>query len=67
MGIWIAGLTADSHPRRSLLCAVAPLVGAFALLPVLGGTWVGELVPVAMWGAAFGAVGIYNQAAIGLN
>jgi hypothetical protein len=25
---------------------------------------VGELVLVRMWGAAFGAIGIYNQAAI---
>ena len=64
VGIWIAGLTADSHPRRSLLCAVALLVGAFALLPLLGGTWAGELVLVTIWGAAFGAIGIYNQAAI---
>ena len=63
-GIWIAGLTADSRPRRSLLSAVAVLVGAFALLPVLGGTWVGELALVTLWGAAFGAIGIYNQAAI---
>lgn len=64
VGIWIAGLTADSHPRRSLLSAVTVLVGAFALLPVLGGTWVGELGLVTLWGAAFGAIGIYNQAAI---
>ena len=64
VGIWIAGLTADSRPRRSLLSAVAVLVGAFALLPVLGGTWVGELALVTLWGAAFGAIGIYNQAAI---
>lgn len=64
VGIWIAGLTADSRPRRSLLCAVALLVGAFGLLPVLGGTWAGELALVTLWGAAFGAIGIYNQAAI---
>ncbi|BCW69054.1 MFS transporter [Arthrobacter sp. NicSoilB8] len=64
LGIWIAGLTADSRPRRSLLSAVAVLVGAFALLPVLGGTWAGELALVTLWGAAFGAIGIYNQAAI---
>lgn len=64
VGIWIAGLTADSHPRRSLLSVVALLVVAFSLLPLLGGTWVGELVLVTMWGAAFGAIGIYNQASI---
>jgi predicted MFS family arabinose efflux permease len=64
VGIWVAGLTADSRPRRSVLCAVALLVCAFALLPLLGGTWTGELALVAIWGTAFGAVGIYNQAAI---
>lgn len=64
LGIWIAGLTADSYPRRSLLSAIALLVVAFGLLPVMGGTWGGELVLVTVWGGAFGAVGIYNQAAI---
>jgi predicted MFS family arabinose efflux permease len=39
-------------------------VGAVALLPVLGGAWAGELVLVTIWGAAFGAIGIYHQAAI---
>jgi predicted MFS family arabinose efflux permease len=64
IGIWIAGLTVDSRPRRSLLTAVAVLTIAFALLPVLGGTWVGALILMAVWGTAFGAMGIYNQAAI---
>jgi len=64
IGIWIAGLTVDSRPRRSLLTAVAVLTIAFALLPVLGGTWVGSLALMAVWGTAFGAMGIYNQAAI---
>ncbi|WP_026556742.1 MFS transporter [Arthrobacter sp. 35W] len=64
VGIWIAGITADSWPRRSLLAAVAVLVAAFVLLPVLGGTLVGNLALMAVWGAAFGAMGIYNQAAI---
>ncbi|WP_427016247.1 MFS transporter [Pseudarthrobacter sp. P1] len=63
-GIWIAGLTADSRPRRSVLATIAVLVAAFALLPVLGGTWAGNLVLMAVWGTAFGAIGIYNQAAI---
>ncbi len=63
VGIWIAGLTADSYPRRSLLWTVAVLVGVFGLLPLLGGTWAG-LVLFTLWGAAFGSIGIYNQAAI---
>lgn len=64
VGIWIAGLTADAHPRRSLLTAVAILLAAFALLPALGGTWAGGLILLTLWGTAFGATGIYNQAAI---
>ncbi|MFJ5956796.1 MFS transporter [Paenarthrobacter sp. NPDC092416] len=63
-GIWIAGLTADSHPRRSVIAAVALLLLAFALLPVLGGTWIGVFALMALWGVSFGAIGIYNQAAI---
>lgn len=64
VGIWIAGITADSHPRRSLLTAVALFLAAFALLPVLGGTGAGAFTLLALWGTAFGAIGIYNQAAI---
>ena len=64
VGIWIAGITADSRPRRSLLTAVALFLLAFALLPVFGGTWAGAFTLLALWGTAFGAIGIYNQAAI---
>jgi predicted MFS family arabinose efflux permease len=64
VGIWIAGITADSRPRLSLLTAVALFLLAFALLPVLGGTWAGAFTLLALWGTAFGAIGIYNQAAI---
>ncbi|WP_284977297.1 MFS transporter [Arthrobacter sp. efr-133-TYG-104] len=64
IGIWIAGRTADSYPRRSLLWAVAFLVVAFGVLPLLGGSLIAGSVLVAIWGAAFGAIGIYNQAAI---
>ncbi|MGO4246391.1 MFS transporter [Paenarthrobacter sp. RAF54_2] len=64
VGIWIAGLTADSHPRRSVITAVGLLLLAFALLPVLGGTWVWVFALMVAWGVSFGAIGIYNQAAI---
>jgi predicted MFS family arabinose efflux permease len=64
VGIWIAGLTADSHPRRSVITAVGLLLLAFALLPVLGGTCVGGFALMVAWGVSFGAIGIYNQAAI---
>jgi len=64
VGIWIAGMTADSRPRASVIAAVGLLTLAFALLPALGGTWVGAFGLMTLWGIAFGAVGIYNQAAI---
>ncbi|HKU34231.1 MAG TPA: MFS transporter [Paenarthrobacter sp.] len=64
LGIWIAGLTADSHPRRSVIAAVGLLLLAFALLPVLGTTTVGMFALMVLWGVSFGAMGIYNQAAI---
>ncbi|WP_347111259.1 MFS transporter [Paenarthrobacter sp. S56] len=64
VGIWIAGLTADSHPRRSVITAVALLLLAFALLPVVGTTTPGMFALMVVWGVAFGAMGIYNQAAI---
>ncbi|MGZ4662540.1 MAG: MFS transporter [Arthrobacter sp.] len=64
VGIWIAGLTADSYPRRALLVTVTVLVTTFAVLPIFGGTCAGDLVMMALWGTSFGAIGIYNQAAI---
>lgn len=64
MGIWIAGMTADSYSRNALLITVTVLVVTFAVLPIFGGTWTGNLVLMALWGTAFGAIGIYNQAAI---
>ncbi len=64
VGIWIAGVTTDSRPRRSLLVTVAGLLAVFGLLPLLGATWPGAMVLLSLWGIAFGAIGIYNQAAI---
>jgi predicted MFS family arabinose efflux permease len=64
LGIWIAGLTADSYPRRSVITAVGLLVLVFALMPFVGTTAVGVFTLMAVWGTAFGAMGIYNQAAI---
>ncbi|MFJ4029741.1 MFS transporter [Paenarthrobacter sp. NPDC089989] len=64
LGIWIAGLTADSHPRRSVIAAVGLLLLAFALLPVLGTSTAGMFALMVLWGVSFGAMGIYNQAAI---
>ncbi|MCO4239228.1 MFS transporter [Pseudarthrobacter sp. MDT3-28] len=64
LGIWIAGLTADTYPRKALLVSIAALTATFAALPILGSSWAGNLALMAVWGTAFGAIGIYNQAAI---
>ncbi|WP_309106089.1 MFS transporter [Arthrobacter sp.] len=63
-GLWIAGMTVDSRPRRSLIAAAATVVGACLLLPWAGTTLPGAYCLMALWGAALGACGIYNQAAI---
>jgi predicted MFS family arabinose efflux permease len=64
VGIWVAGVTADSHPRLALLITVCLVLTSFVLLPVVGSTWVGCVLLMAVWGAGLGAIGIYNQAAI---
>jgi predicted MFS family arabinose efflux permease len=64
VGIWIAGLTVDSRPRRSLLITTAAIAASMLLLPLLGVTLPGAIVLMAVWGAGLGAVGIYNQSAI---
>jgi predicted MFS family arabinose efflux permease len=64
VGIWIAGVTVDSRPRRSMLITTTALIAAFALLPFLGRTLIGAGILLAVWGTALGAIGIYNQSAI---
>lgn len=63
-GIWIAGVTVDSRPRRSLLVTTAAIAASMLLLPFLGVTLPGAIALMAIWGAGMGAVGIYNQSAI---
>jgi predicted MFS family arabinose efflux permease len=79
VGIWIAGITVDSKPRRWHLITVAGVVVSLLLLPLvgtaqpgfaLGGVAVSDLaMPAALalmfvWGTGIGAMGIYNQSAI---
>jgi predicted MFS family arabinose efflux permease len=64
IGIWIAGITVDSRPRRSLLITTAAIAAAMLLLPLGGGTIPGAMILMTVWGAGLGAIGIYNQAAI---
>ena len=64
LGIWVAGLTVDSRPRRSLMITTAAIAVSMALLPLAVGNLPLALVLMTVWGAGLGAIGIYNQSAI---
>lgn len=64
IGIWIAGITVDTRPRRSLLITTAAIAVAMLLLPLGGGIFPIAMVLMTVWGAGLGAIGIFNQAAI---
>jgi predicted MFS family arabinose efflux permease len=64
VGIWIAGITVDTRPRRSLIITTAAIAVAMLLLPLAGGSIPVALVLMGVWGAGLGAIGIYNQSAI---
>jgi predicted MFS family arabinose efflux permease len=69
IGIWIAGITVDSRPRRWLLITVAGVVVSVAMLPLVGSVLPALALPVTLvlmlvWGTGIGAMGIYNQSAI---
>lgn len=64
LGIWVAGLTVDSHPRRSLIITTAAIAVSMFLLPLASGNLPLALALMTVWGAGLGAIGIYNQAAI---
>ena len=63
-GIWFAGLTADTRPRRSLIGATIVLAAALAALAVAGASLVAALALIAVWGASFSATAVINQAAL---
>lgn len=79
VGIWIAGITVDSRPRRWHLITVAGVVVSLLLLPLVGTALPGfslggvggvdlalpaALLLMFVWGTGIGAMGIYNQSAI---
>jgi len=64
LGIWIAGITVDSRPRRSLLITTSAIAVSMLLLPFVGGSLPLALALMGVWGAGLGAIGIYNQSAI---
>ncbi|MBT1001524.1 MFS transporter [Paenarthrobacter sp. DKR-5] len=64
LGIWLAGLSVDRRPRRSMLIATSVILVCYLLLPVAGRNLATALVLLCLWGAGLGAAGIYNQSAI---
>jgi predicted MFS family arabinose efflux permease len=64
IGIWLAGMTVDTRPRRSQLVSSAAVVVAYLVLPFSGGMLLLAALLLAVWGGGLGAAGIYNQAAI---
>ncbi|MET3203862.1 UNVERIFIED_ORG: putative MFS family arabinose efflux permease [Arthrobacter sp. UYEF13] len=59
VGIWIAGVTVDSRPRRWLLITVAGVVVSVALLPLVGSVLPALALPVTLvlmlvWGTGIG-------------
>lgn len=64
LGIWIAGMTVDTRPRASMLLTTALVVASYLLLPAGAGSLPVIAGLLGFWGAALGATGIYNQAAI---
>lgn len=74
VGIWIAGITVDSRPRRWLLITVAAVAVSMLLLPLAGVALASIALPglaltvtlllMFVWGTGIGAMGIYNQSAI---
>ena len=63
-GIWVAGRTVDSCPRRSLLVTLAIWVLSLLGLSVLAGQLGAALLLVGLWGGAITAGTIYNQVAL---
>jgi predicted MFS family arabinose efflux permease len=63
-GIWLAGRTVDTWPRRALLGTIAAWVLSVGALSALAGSLVAALLLVAVWGAAVTAGTIYNQVAL---
>jgi predicted MFS family arabinose efflux permease len=63
-GIWLAGRTVDSVPRRSLLGTIAAWVLSVVALTMLAPHLSAALLLVAVWGASITAATIYNQVAL---
>jgi len=64
VGIWIAGVLADRRLRAALLTTLSLVTVAMLGLGQVGDDRAGLLVPVAIWGLAFGAAPTLLQTAL---
>ncbi|MET8570125.1 MFS transporter [Streptomyces sp. NPDC004783] len=60
-GNFLGGSTVGRRPRATFAAAAAMLAGATLLLPVLGGSDVGAVTLLIVWGVAYGAVPVCSQ------
>ncbi|GAA3091741.1 MFS transporter [Streptomyces roseofulvus] len=60
-GNFVGGSWVGRHPRATFAAVGASIAGATLLLPVLGGSKVGALALLIVWGAAYGAVPVCSQ------
>ncbi|MFD6362684.1 MFS transporter, partial [Streptomyces roseolus] len=60
-GNFLGGSTVGRHPRATFAAAAGLIAGATLLLPVLGGSDVGAVALLAVWGIAYGAVPVCSQ------
>ncbi|MFC9730790.1 MFS transporter [Streptomyces roseolus] len=60
-GNFLGGSTVGRHPRATFAAAAGLIAGATLLLPVLGGSDVGAVALLVVWGIAYGAVPVCSQ------
>ncbi|MGW4233374.1 MFS transporter [Streptomyces sp. NPDC004980] len=60
-GNFLGGSLVARHPRATFAAAAAMIAGATLLLPVLGGSRLGAVSLLILWGVAYGAVPVCSQ------
>ncbi|MEU1211631.1 MFS transporter [Streptomyces sp. NPDC005790] len=60
-GNFLGGSVVARHPRATFAAAAAMIGGATLLLPVLGGSRLGAVSLLILWGVAYGAVPVCSQ------
>ncbi|MFB7032287.1 MULTISPECIES: MFS transporter [unclassified Streptomyces] len=60
-GNFLGGSTVGRYPRTTFAAAAALIAGATLLLPIFGGSDVGAVALLVVWGVAYGAVPVCSQ------